>query len=94
MKLIDKILIDHVSADLARGIAARGEGLRISAETALASAVPLVVRRCIRYLDAHHDEFIDGHNGKEYFEIVDEILVKVKATLRELIEESNQGDPS
>ncbi len=51
--------------------------------------LPVIVRKCIRDLNEHHDDFIDGHNGKEYFEIVDEILVKVKTTLRELIEETD-----
>ncbi len=50
---------------------------------------PVIIRKCVRDLNAHHDEFIDGHNGKEYFEIVDEILVKVKTALRELIEETD-----
>ena len=56
-------------------------------DCALDLALPVVVRRCLRHIDAHHDEFIDDHNGKEYFEIVDEILIKVKAALRELVEE-------
>ncbi len=87
MKMIDQTLIEHVADDLARGIALRGEGLQISAETALQSAVPVVIRRCIRALDAHHDDFIDGHLDQAYFDIVDDILAQVKTTLRELLEE-------
>ena len=87
MKLITDGLIEIVARDIAKGANAYPASFRREAEDALRSAVPLIVRRCLRHIDAHHDDFIDGHNGKEYFEIVDEILVKVKAALRELIEE-------
>ncbi len=60
-----------------------------STSVVVATIAPVIVRKCIRELNAHPDDFIDGHNGKEYFEIVDEILVKVKAALRELIEEKD-----
>ena len=89
MKLITKDLIDAVAVDLAFENTFRclPETYRRVAEVALKSACPMIVRRCLRHIDQHHDDFIDGHNGKEYFETVDEILVKVKAALRELIEE-------
>ena len=89
MKLITDDLVDAVVADMEFAIRF---GLLPTtyhnlAKVALKSAYPLIVRQCLRHIDQHHDDFIDGHNGKEYFETVDEILVKVKAALRELIEE-------
>ncbi len=88
MKLITSDLIEVVAHDMAMGSVMHPASFHAVAEDALRSACPLIVRRCLRHIDAHHDDFIDGHNGKEYFEIVDEILVKVKAALRELIEEN------
>ena len=90
MKLITDDLINAVATDLAFDEHFRyaPPAYYDTAKAALESACPLIVRRCLRHIDAHHDEFIDGHNGKEYFEIVDEILIKVKAALRELIEEN------
>ncbi len=88
MKLITSDLIR--ACDIALG-EVEGEDLELdlfySTEVVLRTVVPVIVRKCIRELNVHHDDFIDGHNGKEYFEIVDEILIKVKETLRELIEE-------
>ena len=91
MKLITEDLIKAVATDMAFDEHFRyaSSAYYDTAKVALESAVPLIVRRCLRHIDAHHDEFIDGHNGKEYFEIVDEILVKVKAALRELVEEAD-----
>ena len=91
MKLITDALIDEVATDIAfdRHFRYSSSAYYSIAEVAVKSACPLVVRRCLRHIDAHHDDFIDGHNGKEYFEIVDEILIKVKAALRELIEETD-----
>ena len=85
MKLITDDLIATVTHDMAS--CHYPPSYHNMAEVALKSACPLIVRRCLRHIDQHHDDFIDGHNGKEYFETVDEILVKVKAALRELIEE-------
>ncbi len=87
MKLITSDLIEVVAHDIAMCDGERPEVCMAGAEAALLVAVPMIVRRCLRHIDAHHDDFIDGHNGKDYFEIVDEILIKVKETLRELIEE-------
>ena len=88
MKLITKDLIDAVADEMRHESNIGFLTYHKLAEVALKSACPLIVRRCLRHIDQHHDDFIDGHNGKEYFEIVDEILVKVKAALRELIEEN------
>ena len=88
MKLITDDLIEVVAHGIGACDGDRPEICMAGAEAALLVAVPLIVRRCLRHIDAHHDDFIDGHNGKEYFEIVDEILGKVKAALRELIEEN------
>ena len=87
MKLITDDLIKAVAHEMARYSGNAPSSYLLDADDALQVACPLIVRRCLRHIDAHHDDFIDGHNGKEYFEIVDEILVKVKAALRELIEE-------
>ena len=87
MKLITDDLIETVAEDMRFESCFGPPSYRSMAEVALKSACPMIVRRCLRHIDMHHDDFIDGHNGKEYFEIVDEILVKVKAALRELIEE-------
>ena len=87
MKLITNDLIDAVADDMMFERCFGAPSYHKLAKVALKSACPMIVRRCLRHIDMHHDDFIDGHNGKEYFEIVDEILIKVKAALRELIEE-------
>ena len=87
MKLITDDLIETVAEDMRFESCFGSTSYSSMAKVALKSACPMIVRRCLRHIDQHHDDFIDGHNGKEYFEIVDEILVKIKAALRELIEE-------
>ncbi len=85
MKLITSDLLHEVEQLVLARYGFSNEGAWLT--EVLELVAPVIVRKCVRDLNAHHDEFIDGHNGKEYFEIVDEILVKVKATLRELIVE-------
>ncbi len=87
MKLITPNLLHEVERLVSERYGFTNEGSWLT--EILELVAPVIVRKCVRDLNAHHDEFIDGHNGKEYFEIVDEILVKVKATLRELIEETD-----
>ena len=89
-----KLITDDLVHEIADGLAAEKGGhpmwYRSDTRVLLHIAVPMIVRRCVRHINAHHDDFIDTHNGKSYFEVVDEILVKVKETLRELIEETDE----
>ena len=87
MKLITDDLIDAVADEMRREPNIGFLTYHKLAEFSLKSACPMIVRRCLRHIDQHHDDFIDGNHGKEYFETVDEILVTVRAALREMIEE-------
>ncbi len=90
MKLITDDLVDEIAAALAEELGGVPVRYREGVRNMLKIAAPMLVRRCVRHINAHHDDFIDTHNGKDYFQIVDEILVKVKETLRELTEEEDE----
>jgi hypothetical protein len=89
MKIITQNLLDGVAFEFARQHGGTPKFHHAEAEVAVRIIAPVVVRKAVRELNAHHDDFIDGHSGAEYFALVDEILAKVSETLRELIAEED-----